>query len=164
MSDEKLTLETHGAEETHALGACLADLLPAGTLLALRGELASGKTCLIQGLASRLAPDESISSPTFTLVHEYGDGPELIHIDLYRLTTPEEIVDLGYEEYFDSRKAICAVEWAERAEQLLPEKRLDLFFEHAGDDRRRVSLTDLGVLPEGWADTLTSIFSESVGR
>ena len=164
MSRQEILIETRSAEETHALGACLAELLPAGTLLALRGELASGKTCLVRGIASRLAVGESVSSPTFTLVHEYGDGPELVHLDLYRLTTPEEIVELGYEEYFDSRTAICAVEWAERAERLLPEKRLDLLFEHAGADRRRVSLSDRGALPEGWGETLTSIFSESVGR
>ena len=164
MKLQELLIETRNADETYALGACLADLLPAGTLIALRGELASGKTCLVRGMASRLASGVSVSSPTFTLVHEYGDGPEMVHLDLYRLTSLDELVDLGYEEYFDSRKGICAVEWAERAEQLLPEKRLDLFLEHAGEDRRRVKLIDRGLLPEGWIETLKNAYSKNIGK
>lgn len=164
MNPQELLIETRSADETYALGACLADLLPAGRLIALRGELASGKTRLVQGMASRLAPGESVSSPTFTLVHEYGEGPVLIHLDLYRLTTPEEIVELGYEEYFDSRKAICAVEWAERAERFLPEKRLDVLLEHAGEDRRSIKLIDLGVLSEGWGEKLTKTFAKITER
>lgn len=149
MDTGSLTIETTAPEETERLGAALASLLPVGAVVALRGDLAAGKTCLVRGMAERFAPGEYVSSPSFTLINEYGGEVVLYHLDLYRLDSPEEILDLGYEEIFDS-DGVCVVEWAERAEVLLPAKRLDIVLEHAGADRRRITFSDRGILPPDW--------------
>ena len=112
-------VETHSPEETWGLAAELADGLGPGTVIALHGDLGAGKTCFIQGYAAALGIDEPITSPTYTLIGEYEGRLPLHHIDLYRLSGPEEALGLGLEEYFDAN-AITAIEWAERAEGLLP--------------------------------------------
>ena len=112
-------VETHSPEETWELAAELATDLGPGTVIALHGELGAGKTCFIQGYAAALGIDEPITSPTYTLIGEYEGRLPLHHIDLYRLSGPEEALGLGLEEYFDVN-GITAIEWAERAEGLLP--------------------------------------------
>ena len=112
-------VETHSPEETWALAAALADELGPGTVMALHGDLGAGKTCFVQGLAAALGIDEPITSPTYTLIGEYEGRLPLHHIDLYRLSGPEEAIGLGLEEYFDVN-GVTAIEWAERAEGLLP--------------------------------------------
>ncbi len=148
-------MQTASPGETQRLGAALAGLLPRGALVALRGDLATGKTCLVAGMAKRLAELDYVHSPTFTLVNQYGEDPALLHVDLYRLGGPDELADLGYAELFDSDN-ICVVEWAERAESLLPERRLDIFLEHAGHDLRRLTLQNRALLPRGWQEQLES--------
>lgn len=111
--------ETNSPEETWALAAKLADELGPGTVMALHGDLGAGKTCFVQGLAAALGIDEPITSPTYTLIGEYEGRLPLHHIDLYRLSGPEEALGLGIEEYFDLG-GITAIEWAERADGLLP--------------------------------------------
>ena len=150
---DRLDRTTSSPGETEALGRALAGLLPRGCVLALRGDLATGKTCLVRGMAARFADTAPVHSPTFTLVNQYGADPVLYHLDLYRLAGPEELADLGYEELFDS-DGVCVVEWAERADGLLPEARVDIDLVHAGGDRRRLTITNRGVLPPGWADAL----------
>lgn len=113
------TVETHSPEETWQLAARLADELKPGTVIALHGDLGAGKTCFIQGYAAGLGIDEPVTSPTYTLIGEYQGRLPLHHIDLYRLSGPEEVLGLGLEEYFDVN-GITAIEWAERAEGLLP--------------------------------------------
>jgi tRNA threonylcarbamoyladenosine biosynthesis protein TsaE len=115
----KRTVETNSPEETWELAAELADELGPGTVIALHGDLGAGKTCFIQGLAAALGIDEPITSPTYTLIGEYEGRLPLHHIDLYRLSGPVEALGLGLEEYFDAA-GITAIEWAERAEGLLP--------------------------------------------
>lgn len=112
-------VETNSPEETWELAAELANELGAGTVIALHGDLGAGKTCFIQGLAAALGIDEPITSPTYTLIGEYEGRLPLHHIDLYRLSGPAEALGLGLEEYFDAN-GITAIEWAERAEGLLP--------------------------------------------
>ncbi|MCC6697954.1 MAG: tRNA (adenosine(37)-N6)-threonylcarbamoyltransferase complex ATPase subunit type 1 TsaE [Candidatus Hydrogenedentes bacterium] len=146
-------ITTASAEETEALGGVVARLLPEGGTLALRGDLASGKTCFVRGMARAIGAAASVHSPTFTLVNEYKSQPVLYHMDLYRLTGPEEVADLGCEEIFDS-DALCVVEWAERAGPLLPSRRLDILFEHAGGDVRRITFTNAGLMPQGWGTRL----------
>ncbi|MBI4558648.1 MAG: tRNA (adenosine(37)-N6)-threonylcarbamoyltransferase complex ATPase subunit type 1 TsaE [Candidatus Hydrogenedentes bacterium] len=153
MPDQPVILETSSPEETEQLGLRLARLLPPKSVVALRGELGTGKTCFVRGMAKHFTGANAVHSPTFTLVNEYGAGPKLYHIDLYRLTSLDEIADLGCAELFDS-DALCAVEWAERAEALLPSQYLDVFLEHAGEDCRRVTITNHGVLAEKWAAEL----------
>jgi tRNA threonylcarbamoyladenosine biosynthesis protein TsaE len=144
---DQLVRTTHSPEETEALGAALAELLRPGVVVALEGGLGSGKTCFVRGLARVLAPEAAVHSPTFTLVNEYGPGPALIHADFYRLESPAEVADLGYAELFGGT-AVCAIEWAERAGPLLPEKRLTASFAHKGPEAREVTFIDRGVLPD----------------
>ncbi|MBI2433423.1 MAG: tRNA (adenosine(37)-N6)-threonylcarbamoyltransferase complex ATPase subunit type 1 TsaE [Candidatus Hydrogenedentes bacterium] len=145
-----LAVVTRSAEETEALALGLGPFIPRGAVLALYGDLASGKTCFVRGLAQYFAGGTPIHSPTFTLINEYGHDPKLYHLDLYRLSGPEQLADLGYEEVFDSEE-ICAVEWADRAAALLPAARVCVHFSHAGGDVRRIQIEDgAQVLRPGW--------------
>ena len=135
-----LPAETSAPEETEALGAALAAALVPGDVLALYGDLGSGKTHLVKGLCTALGvPPEDVSSPTFALVHEYrgGDLP-LYHIDAYRLETPDAFYELGYEDYVYG-DGLCFVEWPERVDELLPAHALRLRLTHLGGNRRRIA-------------------------
>ena len=156
---ESLTLETHSPEETKRLGSALVDLLSPGAVVALRGELGSGKTCFVRGMASHFATTEIVSSPTFTIVNQYGDDPRLYHVDLYRLGRLEELADIGYEELFEP-DGVCVIEWAERAEDLLPARRVDILFEHVDEVTRRLTLRNLGLLPHSWSEQLRGVLAE----
>lgn len=102
-------------EETRALGRELAEGIATDATLSLEGPLGAGKTCFVQGLAKGLGLDpDMVSSPTFTLVHEYPGGRlPLVHFDLYRLNSEQELAGLGYEEYFQS-PGIRAIEWGDK--------------------------------------------------
>jgi len=149
----RLEIESHDPAHTERLGRALAGLLPMGAVVALRGELATGKTCLVRGMALHFAPDAPVHSPTFTLVNEYGSATKLYHLDLYRLAGVHELLDLGYEELFEP-DGVCVVEWADRAGDLLPPQRVDVDLEHLGEDARRLTFTDHSVLPNGWQEPL----------
>lgn len=153
-SKDIYTLVTRSADETEKLGFVIAGMLPECGLVALRGELAAGKTCLVRGMAARLAANAVVSSPSFTLVNEYGEGPALYHLDLYRLTAPEQMYDLDWEELLYPSACVCAVEWADRAEAFMPETRLDVFIEHNAEDTRKFTLSDSGLLSPDWKEVL----------
>lgn len=109
-------------EEQIEIGAMLAGLLPAHAVVILTGDLGAGKTTLVKGIAAaraRVSQDE-VSSPTFTLIHEYGEPVSVYHIDLYRLESPAEVFGLGLDEIFD-REALVLIEWGERFERLFPQ-------------------------------------------
>ena len=150
---DKLELQSDAPERTEQIGAALARLLPPGAVLALFGDLATGKTCLVRGMAHALAGDEPVHSPTFTLVNQYGNPPVLQHLDLYRIAGGDELADLGYEELFDG-DVRCVIEWAERAEGFLPKRRVEIHLQHAGGDIRELRLENLGVLEAGWQQAL----------
>jgi len=152
VSADALTLVTSSPEETERLGRAMAAILTRG-VIALRGDLASGKTCFVRGMAQEIGAPLAVHSPTFTLINEYGDARKLYHFDLYRLHGPYEVEDLGSTELFEA-DGLCAVEWAERADGLLPDSRMDIAFEHAGDDQRRITFVNRAILPDGWQETL----------
>ncbi len=130
--------ETASEEETIALGADLAHQLPPRAVVLLIGNLGAGKTTLAKGIAKGLgaaAPDE-VSSPTFTLIHEYG--PRLYHIDLYRIDDARQLRTLGLEELLD-RDAILLVEWGERFPHLWPADRIEIHLE-SHDDTHRITV------------------------
>ena len=121
--------ETDSPESTRVFGAKLAQCVGEGDFIALEGELAAGKTCLIQGLAQGMGYEGPVTSPTFTFLHLYEGGcMPLYHFDLYRLERPEELEGIGYEEYY-SGDGVCAVEWGGLAHDYLPRTRLELRLE-----------------------------------
>ena len=147
MGDTVLELESHSPEETEAIAFALAGLLPDGAFVSLRGDLAAGKTCFTRCVGRRRAREEDVTGPTFTIVNEYGGETPIFHVDLYRLETLDEVRGLGYEDLFSPLEGIAVVEWAERAESLLPVARVDIAIAHAGADRRIIRITnglDLG--------------------
>lgn len=131
--------ETDSPEATKRLGARLAPLLEPGDVVALYGDLGAGKTHLAKGLCAALGvPDDAVTSPTFTIVQEYPADPfPIYHIDAYRIERLEELVELGYEDYFYG-DGVCLIEWPERVEALLPPHTLRLRLTHRGGDTRRV--------------------------
>jgi tRNA threonylcarbamoyladenosine biosynthesis protein TsaE len=130
-------LRTQSEEETIALGEKLAAELPAKAAVLLIGNLGAGKTTLAKGIAKGLGaaqPDE-VSSPTFTLIHEYG--PRLYHVDLYRLDRADQVATIGLDEIFE-RDAVVLVEWGERFLELMPEDRMEVRLREVGENSREV--------------------------
>ena len=103
---------THSAAETEALGCRLGCALAPGTVIAYRGGLGMGKTAFTRGLARGLDCRDRVTSPTFTIVNEYDGPTPLFHFDMYRLTSSDELFDIGWEDYL-ARGGVCAVEWSE---------------------------------------------------
>jgi tRNA threonylcarbamoyladenosine biosynthesis protein TsaE len=137
------TYRTASEAETVALGERLARELPPRGVVLLIGNLGAGKTTLAKGIVNGLgaaAPDE-VSSPTFTLIHEYGKG-RVYHVDLYRLDEPREVATLGLEEIFD-RDGVVLIEWGERFPRLLPPNRTEIRIRWVGDDEREIEVTQL---------------------
>jgi tRNA threonylcarbamoyladenosine biosynthesis protein TsaE len=128
------TFETASEEETIAVGRTIGRMLRRPVAVLLTGKLGAGKTTLAKGIVDGLgaAQPEEVSSPTFTLIHEYRDG--VYHIDLYRLETDREVATIGLEELFD-RDAIVLIEWGERLRHLIPEPRIEIRIEAQGDCR-----------------------------
>jgi tRNA threonylcarbamoyladenosine biosynthesis protein TsaE len=129
--------------ETIALGRQIAAQLPHKRVVLLIGNLGAGKTTLAKGIAEALgaaAPDE-VSSPTFTLIHEYGGG-RVYHIDLYRLEELREVATLGLDEIFD-RDAIVLIEWGERFPRILPAERTEIRIRAAGEEEREIEVVNL---------------------
>ena len=131
---------TLNCEGTETLGKILGECLPTGTFLALSGDLGGGKTTFTKALARGLGFPGEVTSPTFNLLHIYEGGrAPLYHFDLYRIKNPEELMDIGFEEYIES-DGITAAEWAEYAGEALPERRIELHFEKAGETERAVEI------------------------
>jgi tRNA threonylcarbamoyladenosine biosynthesis protein TsaE len=134
---------THSAEETTELGRQLAAELKPGSIVLLRGELGAGKTTMVKGIAEgfQAAEAASVTSPTFTLIHEYR-GPEvtLYHIDLYRIDTQRELDTLALDDLM-SETSILLIEWGEKFERFAQERDAEIAIEHLGGDERRVVFT-----------------------
>ena len=130
---------TNSPEETEALGAALGKRLPAGTVIAYRGDLGAGKTAFTRGLARGLGCTEQVTSPTYTIVNEYlGGRLPLFHFDMYRLTSSDDLWDIGWEDYLD-RNGICAVEWSENVPEAM-HGALTVRIEKLGDSVRRITI------------------------
>ena len=131
--------KTRSVRGTLALGETIAEMLPPPMLVVLRGEVGAGKTTLVKGIAEALgaASEEDVTSPTFTLVHEYA-GPKvrLYHLDLYRLETEEELAVLGLDEMIAEPDALILVEWGERFESVVKQAGAEIAMEHLEGDER----------------------------
>ena len=130
---------TNSPSETEAIGAALGKILPAGTVIAYRGDLGAGKTAFTRGLARGLGYTDMVTSPTYTIVNEYlGGRLPLFHFDMYRLASADDLWDIGWEDYLD-RKGICAVEWSENVADAL-EDPVCVTIEKTGAESRRITL------------------------
>lgn len=141
---------TNSPEETEKIGEKLAKALPAGTILAYRGDLGAGKTAFTRGLARGLGANEPVTSPTYTIVNEYLSGRlPLFHFDMYRLRSADDLFDIGWEDYLD-RNGICAVEWSENVAEAM-EDAVFITIQKTGESSRRiiveggVKLADIGL-------------------
>jgi tRNA threonylcarbamoyladenosine biosynthesis protein TsaE len=133
---------THSAEETIAFGRTLSDLLSPPKLVLLRGDLGAGKTTLVKGIAAAFdaAEEEDVTSPTFTLVHEYrGPCANLYHIDLYRIDTQRELETLGLDD-LHSDKSILLIEWGEKFPRFVRERDVEILLERESENGRKITI------------------------
>ncbi|MDI6716546.1 MAG: tRNA (adenosine(37)-N6)-threonylcarbamoyltransferase complex ATPase subunit type 1 TsaE [Actinomycetota bacterium] len=138
------TVISHSSEETWELAKRLAPMLSRGDVINLCGDLGAGKTVFAKGLADGLGIDEPVTSPTFTIVKEYQGNLPFYHFDVYRLSSPDELEELGADEYFYG-DGVTVIEWGDKVEELLPDIRLEIkMIRLVDDDFRR-----LEVLPYG---------------
>jgi tRNA threonylcarbamoyladenosine biosynthesis protein TsaE len=131
---------THSAEETTAFGRTLTDLLAPPKLVLLRGDLGAGKTTLVKGIAAAFeaASEEDVTSPTFTLVHEYrSPRANLYHIDLYRVDTPRELETLGLDDLI-SENSILLIEWGEKFPRFVRDRDVEIWLERVGENERKI--------------------------
>ena len=130
---------THSPEETEKVGQALGQVLTPGTVLAYRGDLGAGKTAFTRGLARGLGANEQVTSPTYTIVNEYLSGRmPLFHFDMYRLSSSDDLFDIGWEDYLD-RGGVCAVEWSERVADAM-ENAIGICIEKIGEESRRITI------------------------
>lgn len=137
------TYVTNSAEETIALGVKLAPSLRDARIVLLRGDLGAGKTTLVKGIAEAFhaAAQDDVTSPTFTLVHEYR-GPErtLYHIDLYRIETERELATLGLEDMSNEEGALLLIEWGEKFERLQKLREVEIVLARTGESSRSITV------------------------
>ena len=134
-----MVFETHTVEETEAVGATLSRAMDRGGVVAMFGGLGMGKTAFVRGMAAGRGIDAEVSSPTFALVQDYGGTPPLVHFDMYRIETWEDLYATGFFEYIDMG-AILAVEWSEQIENALPDNAVRISFERLSDTERRITI------------------------
>jgi len=139
---------TASEDETIELGERLAGEFAPRTVVLLIGNLGAGKTTLAKGIVKGLnaAPAEEVSSPTFTLIHEYGTPPKVYHIDLYRLDDPAAVATLGLDELFD-KPAVILIEWGERFPQLMPKERVEITLAATEGDEREITVRRATIPP-----------------
>ena len=137
-----MQITTHSADETQALGQKLASRLAPGDVIAYFGDLGAGKTAFTRGLAQGLGITDPVTSPTYTIVNEYLSGSiPLFHFDMYRLSSSDELFDIGWEDYL-SRGGVCAVEWSENVEDALQDAiRVTIEKDADEPDTRHITIT-----------------------
>ena len=140
-----MIIETNSAEETYQLGKQMGEKAGAGEIYCLDGDLGTGKTVFTQGFAKGLGIDEAVNSPTFTIIQEYDEGRlPLYHFDVYRIGNPEEMYEIGYEDYFYGQ-GVCLIEWAKLIEELIPDEAKIVLIEknlENGLDYRKITVSD----------------------
>jgi tRNA threonylcarbamoyladenosine biosynthesis protein TsaE len=141
-----MEMVTKSAQETQRLGEKIANQLKGGEVLALSGELGGGKTTFLQGLAKGLGIKERILSPTFIMMRQYSVTDhrsritDFYHVDLYRVESEKDIEGLGLEEIWGDPENIVTIEWAEKIKNILPKKRMEIFFEYLEENERRITV------------------------
>lgn len=129
---------------TVKLGEIIADTIPQGIIIALTGELGSGKTTLSQSIIKKMMKIQDVSSPTFNIVNEYRDKNQTVyHFDFYRLEYENELFGIGFDDYLSDKKSIMLIEWADKFLDMLPRNYLEIVF-HKGQDYRDVEVKSVG--------------------
>ena len=130
---------SHSQLETEEMGQKLAEKLPGGSVVAMYGDLGAGKTAFVRGMAKGMGLSCRVSSPTFTIVNEYLGERGLIHFDMYRLSSADELFDIGWEDYL-SRGAVCAVEWSENVQDAFFGDEVVVRIEKLNDTDRKITI------------------------
>ena len=155
LKEGRIVAISRSPEETREIGRALGAHAKPGHVILLNGTLGTGKTCLAQGVLWGLGAEEYARSPTFVLVSQYMGRLTMYHIDLFRLDFPEEVHDLGIDEYLYG-DGLSVVEWADKAPGLLPEDSLMIQIEHVDDTSRRLTLSTSA---EGYAEAMSAVKS-----
>ena len=136
-----MKLLSSSVQETIQIGICLGRQLKRGDVIAFTGNLAAGKTSLTKGIAESLGIEEEVTSPTFTILSEYEGRIPLYHFDLYRLSSFDDFLDLGGDEYM-SGDGVCVIEWSEKIFKHLPQKRIVININLLSDDKREITISN----------------------
>lgn len=132
---------TDSDEETLLAGEEFSKTLKEGDVVALNGDLGAGKTVFVKGIAKGLHIADIVTSPTFTILREYKGSLPLYHFDVYRISDPEEMFEIGFSEYLDGC-GVSVIEWAEKVEELLPQRRIDVLIKKIGSNKREIIIHD----------------------
>ena len=135
------TYISHSEAETEAIGEAFSQEIPDGSVVAMYGDLGAGKTAFVRGMAKGMGLECRVSSPTFTIVNEYLGERELIHFDMYRLGSSDELFDIGWEDYL-ARGAVCAVEWSENVDDAFFGDEYRLTIEKLSDTERKITIEE----------------------
>lgn len=139
-----MEVSTKSTEETKELAFKIAKKISKGNVLALYGDLGSGKTTFTRYLTEALGLKSRVQSPTFVIARKYENGNTILnHIDLYRLSSIQEAKDIGIEEFLVNPKSITIIEWPELIEDLLPENTIRIYFEYVGENERKIKVQNL---------------------
>jgi tRNA threonylcarbamoyladenosine biosynthesis protein TsaE len=149
----EIVCTSSSAAETKEIAAELATALVAGDVVALSGDLGAGKTCFVQGAAHVLGVRSRVTSPSFVLVREYTGSIRIAHVDVYRLDSLQELIDLGYEELFDP-DVLVFIEWGDAVSGLLPDDRIEVELLLETEEKRRITLRANGPLWEARLDSV----------
>ena len=140
----KIELITNSANDTIEFGKSVARAVEKGAVISLVGDLGAGKTTFTKGVARGLGIMDNVTSPTFTILNEYtGEEKRLYHFDFYRIEDPDELVELGFEDYFPSADGLTIVEWVEKAPSVLPKKFYQITFKKIDDDKRKIVFEEI---------------------
>ena len=136
-----LEIFTNSERETELVGERFGANVPDGAVVAMYGELGAGKTAFVRGMARGMGISCRVSSPTFTIVNEYVGARTLIHFDMYRLGSADELFGIGWEDYL-TRGAVCAVEWSENVEEAFFGDEIRVRFQKLSDTKRRITIEE----------------------
>lgn len=156
----KASVVTRSADETAALAQRVGELLTAGDVVVLAGELGTGKTVFAKGIARALGITEPVTSPSFPIVREYDAPVPLVHVDVYRLDHFQELHDLGFDDLVGG-EAVTVVEWGDRVAALLPADRLDVALDAGSDedDERTITFEAVG---RSWAARVDALLAATL--
>lgn len=139
----KLEVRTNSVNETESVGEAFAKGLEAGAVVAMYGDMGAGKTAFVRGIARGLGSEARVTSPTFTIVNEYPGRLPLFHFDMYRLSSSDELFDIGWEDYL-SRDGVCVVEWSENVSDAFDGSETEIRIERLDENSRRITIGKAG--------------------